>query len=82
MALVKYNNNSISTISSAGQLATGSLVPIKTLTASSSSTLSFVDGSNDVVLDSTYPIYRFEFINCHPATANVQFEFQFKHRFW
>jgi hypothetical protein len=37
--------------------------------------LSFVDGSNDVVLDSTYPIYRFEFINCHPATDNVQFEF-------
>jgi hypothetical protein len=76
MALVKYNNNSISTISSAGQLATGSLVPIKTLTASSSSTLSFVDGSNDVVLDSTYPIYRFEFINCHPATANTIFQFQ------
>ena len=76
MALVKYNNNSISTISSAGQLASGSLVPIKTLTASSSSTLSFVDGSNDVVLDSTYPIYKFEFINIHPATNNVTFGFQ------
>jgi hypothetical protein len=76
MALVKYNNNSISTISSAGQLASGSLVPIKTLTASSSSTLSFVDGSNGVVLDNTYPIYKFEFINCHPATNNVTFGFQ------
>jgi len=75
MALVKYNNNSISTISSAGQLASGSLVPIKTLTASSSSTLSFVDGSNDVVLDNTYPIYKFEFINIHPATADANFQF-------
>jgi len=75
MALVKYNDNSISAISSAGQLATGSLVPIKTLTASSSSTLSFVHGSNDVVLDSTYPIYRFEFINCHPSVDNSAFQF-------
>ena len=75
MALVKYNDNSISAISSAGQLATGSLVPIKTLTASGSASLSFVDGSNDVVLDSTYPIYKFEFINIHPATDNVSFSF-------
>ena len=73
MALVKYNDNSISAISSAGQLAQGSLVPIKTLTASGSASLSFVDGSNDVVLDSTYPIYKFEFINIHPATNNAEF---------
>ena len=78
MALVKYNNNSISTISSAGQLATGSLVPIKTLTASSSSTLSFVHGSNGVVLDSTYPIYKFEFINIHPATDGAKFQVGFR----
>ena len=77
MALVKYNNNSISTISSAGQLATGSLVPIKTLTASGSASLSFVHGSNDVVLDSTYPIYKFEFINCHPSVDNSAFQVNF-----
>ena len=75
MALVKYNDNSISAISSAGQLATGGLVPIKTLTASSSATLSFVDGSGGVVLDSTYPIYMFKFINIHPATNSVLFQF-------
>jgi hypothetical protein len=63
MALVKYNNNSISDITTAGQVATGSLVPIKTLTASSSATLSFVHGTDGVVLDSTYPIYQFIFIN-------------------
>ena len=74
MSLVKYNNNSISAVTSTG-LATGSLVPIKTLTASSSATLSFVHGSSDVVLDSTYPIYKFEFINMHPATNSVLFQF-------
>jgi len=74
MALVKYNDNSISAISSAGQLAIGSLVPIKTLTASGSASLSFVDGSNDVVLDSTYPIYKFEFINIHPSNDSVNFK--------
>ena len=74
MALVKYNNNSISDITTTG-LATGSLVPIKTLTASSSATLSFVHGTDGVVLDSTYPIYKFEFINMHPA-ADASFVFQ------
>jgi len=74
MALVKYNNNSISAVT-ATAIPSGSLVPIKTLTASSSATLSFVDGSDGVVLDSTYPIYKFSFINMHPATDNVQFFF-------
>ena len=51
----------------------GSMVLIKTLTASSSANLSFVHGTSDVVLNSTYPIYLFKFINLHPATDNVQF---------
>ena len=54
----------------------GSMVHIKTLTASSSSTLSFLHGTDGVVFDSTYPIYRFEFINCHPATDDVDLTFQ------
>ena len=74
MALVKYNNNSISAVTSTG-LASRALTLIKTLTASSSSTLSFVDGSSDVVLDSTYPIYVFKYINIHPATDDVIFQF-------
>ena len=42
--------------------------------SSSSANLSFVDGSSDVVLDSTYPIYLFKFINMHPATdGHVKF---------
>ena len=70
MALVKYNNNSISAVTSAAAIPSGAMTLIKTLTASSSSTISFVDGSSDVVLDSTYPIYVFKFINIHPATDN------------
>ena len=68
MALVKYNNNSISAITTAGTLATGAMVLIKEQTASSSATISFVDGTSDVDLDATYPIYKFEFINIRGAT--------------
>ena len=53
----------------------GSMVHIKTLTASSSATLSFVDGSSSVVFDNTYPVYLFKFINIHPATDNTEFQF-------
>ena len=75
MALVKYNNNSISAVTSAASIPNGAMTLIKTLTASSSANLSFVHGSSDVVLDSTYPIYVFKFINMHPATNGVAFEF-------
>ncbi len=78
MSLVKYNNNSISAITTAGQLASGSMVLIKEQTASASATISFVDGSDGVVLDSTYPIYKFEFINMHPATNGVDFSVGFR----
>jgi len=78
--LVKYNDRSLkdltTTPTAAGGGGTGALVHIKTLTASSSATLSFVDGSSDVVLDNTYPIYKFEFINIHPATDSQPFTFQ------
>ena len=65
MSLVKYNNNSISAVTSAASIPSGALTHIKTLTASSSSTLSFVHGSSDVVFDSTYPIYVLKIINAH-----------------
>ena len=72
-SLVKHNNNSISAITTAGQLASGKLVLIKEQTASSSSSISFVHGTSSVVLDSTYPIYIFKFINMHPGTHDVLF---------
>jgi hypothetical protein len=49
------------------------MIFIKKLTASSSSTLSFVNGSSDVVLDSTYKEYVFTFNNIHPSNDNVDF---------
>ena len=89
MALTKYNFNSFDVTSAASKtlgfnssangfttLDPGSMTHIKTLTASSDSTLSFVDGSSDVVLDSTYPVYMFKFINCHPATDTAKLTFQ------
>ena len=77
MALVKYNNNSISSVTSAASLPAGALTHIKTLTASSDSTISFVHGSSDVVLDNTYPIYLFKLINIHPGTDNVHLQVNF-----
>ena len=74
MALVKYNNNSISAITSTG-LTAGAMTLIKEQTASSSATISFVDGTSDVVLDSTYPIYVFKLINIHPATNSAELVF-------
>ena len=76
MSLVKHNNNSISAVTSMASLSTGSMTLIKEQTASSSASISFVDGSSDVVLDSTYPIYKFEFINMHPSVNGV-LAFQF-----
>ena len=78
MALVKYNNNSISAITEVSGLNNGAMILIKSQTASSSSTISFVDGTSDVTLDSTYPIYVFKFINIHPANDQASFQVNFR----
>ena len=67
MSIVTYNNRSIRNISAIPGAAK-SLTHIKTLTASGESTFNFVNGSSDVVLDSTYPIYVFKLINIHPSS--------------
>ena len=56
-------------------LSGGSMTFIKKLTASSDSTLSFVDGSSSVVLDSTYKEYMFIFKDIHPSNSTVGFYF-------
>ena len=73
MALVKYNNNSISAITAASGLTSGVMTLIKEVTASASGTIQFQDGTSDVVLDSTYPIYLFKIINMHPSVDNQCF---------
>ena len=72
MALVKHNNNSISAVTSMASLSTGSMTLLSEQTANSSASISFTTG-----LDSTYPIYKFEFINIHPATDSVYFLMNF-----
>ena len=57
--------------------AGGSLVLIKTITASSDSTISFVNGASDVVLDSTYRTYIFKIINAHPSSDGREITMNF-----
>ena len=49
---------------------------IKKLTASGDADLSFVDGTDDVVLDSTYKEIVFTFVNIHPSNDGKNFSFQ------
>ena len=68
------------TIADAGafSVSLGSMVHIKTVTASNAATVSFVHGSSSVVFDNTYPIYKFEFINMHPVSTNRIFSVGFR----
>ena len=72
MELVKYNNNSISSVTALDSMASGSMVLLNTNTISSGvSSSSFTSN-----IDSTYDTYVFKFINIHAATLNSQFHFQ------
>ena len=71
MSIVKLNNRSVKDITSFGSISSlGSLTHIATQTASSSASLSFTSG-----IDSTYKEYVFYFVNIHPATDTVDFQF-------
>ena len=77
MSIVTYNNRSIRNISAIPGAAE-SLTHIKTVTVSSATAnVTFVDGSSDVVLDNTYPIYKFVFINCLPSSDGVKLNYNF-----
>ena len=91
MAISKLNYNSLNVTASANEaigfdsgaddLETGAgggaITFIKKLTASSDSSLSFVNGSSDVVLDNTYKEYLFIFNNIHTsANAYIQVNFR------
>ena len=63
MALVKYNNNSISDVTATAGLASGGMNLITTNTISSG-----VSSSNFTSnINSTYDTYMFKFINIHPS---------------
>jgi len=77
MSIVKLNNRGVRSASAFGSITgLGSMTFIKKLTASSSATLSFVDGASDVVLDDTYKEYLFTFNNIHPSSDGNRFLFQ------
>ena len=76
MSIVTLNDRGVRSVSAFGSLNTGSMVFIKKLTASSSATLSFVDGASSVVLDNTYKEYLFTFKDVHPATDGAKLTFQ------
>jgi hypothetical protein len=78
MSIITLNDRAVRSVSAFGSLSGGSMVLIKKLTASSSSTLSFVNGTSDVVLDSTYKEYVFTFNNVHPVDNSVQFLVNFR----
>ena len=67
MALVKYNNNSLSSITAVAGLSSGAMNLITTNTISSGVSSSSFTSS----IDSTYDTYLFKWINIHPATNNV-----------
>jgi hypothetical protein len=75
--LITVNDRGARAATTFGSVAAagGNMVFIKKLTASSSGTLSFVDGASSVVLDSTYKEYLFTFNNMHQATDEASFSF-------
>ncbi len=75
MGLVKLNDRGVRNATTFGSLGGGSMTFIKKLTASSSDTLSFVDGASDVVLDDTYKEYLFTWKDIHPETDGESFQF-------
>ena len=79
MALVKLNNRGVRSATTFGSITgLGSMVFIKKVTASSSATVSFVDGTSDVVLDDTYKEYLFTFNNMHCAAGDGYFQVNFR----
>jgi hypothetical protein len=65
-------NDSIANVTAYNaSVATGGMVLLSSQTASNSASISFTTG-----IDATYKEYQFYFINCHPASDNVDLLFQ------
>ena len=74
MALVKYNNNSISAVTALDSLPSGDLVLLATNTITSGVASSSFTSN----IDSTYKTYIFKLINIHAATASTLFQVNFR----
>ena len=73
MALVKYNNNSISAVTALDSVPSGDMV----LLATNNITSGVASSSFTSNIDSTYKTYMFKFINIHTSTDNSDFQFNF-----
>ena len=78
MSIVTLNDRGVRSVTAFGSLNTGSMIFIKKLTASSSGDLTFVNGTSDVVLDSTYKEYLFTFKSIHPSANGPYFQVNFR----
>jgi hypothetical protein len=66
-----FNNASLNNVTALNAaIATGNMVLLSSQTASNSATVSFTTG-----IDSTYKEYQFYFIDVHPRTDSVNFQF-------
>ncbi len=74
MALVKYNNNSISDITAAAGIASGGLNLITTNTISSGVSSSSFTSS----IDSTYDTYVFKYVNIHLSNDSAFLQVNFR----
>ena len=73
MAIRVANNQSLTAITALpSAVSGGAMTLLETQTASSSATLSFTSN-----IDSTYDEYVFKFYDIHPATDQVDFQFNF-----
>ena len=71
MAINLANNSSLANITALpSSIIGGAMTLLSTQTASSSATISFTSG-----IDDTYDSYVFKFINIHPETDSVTFQF-------
>jgi hypothetical protein len=74
MAIKVANNQSLTAITALPSgVSGGAMTLLETQTASSSATLSFTSG-----IDDTYDEYVFKFYDIHPATDDVEFQFNFR----
>ena len=71
MALVKYNNNSISDVTALDSIPSGDMVLLATNTITSGVASSSFTSN----IDSTYNTYVFKFISMHPASDGVGISF-------
>jgi len=76
--LITINDRGARVATTFGSVTSGgaNMVFIKKLTASTSSTLTFHNGTSSVVLDSTYKEYIFTFNNLHPSADDAVLQFQ------